>query len=253
MPQQLTRMVKDEFQVDVHVRISGKTLWIYVPLDDLIETEAGGWNKEGLEKINKVINATHRVILSTDAPIDFVAVLGADIKSYGVELLALEYVPDLKQAMMEKFSRGEYFMRSVRDVRFDPTVIGDLTGETRRYRDVTFDVFVCMQIMHRAKTLFAKDKLLSNLFELKTTAWTQKFGILKLEFEFLRKRYDLSPEEENIKPLDTVKMIAAEVIRNYGYKDIQGVELTDTFSEESVKLNLEELEQLEIDLPEYRD
>ncbi len=69
----------------------------------------------------------------------------------------------------------------------------------------------------------------------------------------MRKRYDLSPEEETIKPLDYVKQIAAEVIQNYNYKDIQGVELTDTFSEETIKLSLDELKKIKVELPEYRD
>ncbi len=253
MPQQLARMVKNEVGIDIHIRITGKTMWIYVPMTDLIEEKTAGWNKAGLEKLNKIMNAAHRVILSTDAKLDFLAVVGADIKKFGVALLTVEYIPDLEQAVLEKFSRGEYFMRSVRDVRFDPTLIGDTTGETQSYRDITFDEFICMQIIHRAKSLFARDKKLNNLFELKTTSYTQKFGILKLEFEFMRKRYDLSPEEETIKPLDYVKQIAAEVIQNYNYKDIQGVELTDTFSEETAKLSLDELRKIKVELPEYRD
>ena len=253
MPQQLTRMVKDELQIDIHIRITGKTMWIFIPLTDLIDEKTAGWDKAGLEKVNKVMNAAHRVILSTDAKLDFLAVVGADVKKFGVALLAVEYVPDLGQAVLEKFSRGEYFMRSVRDVRFDPTLIGATTGETQSYSDISFDEFICMQIIHRAKNLFIKDKKLNNLFELKTTSYTQKFGVLKLELEFLRKRYDLNPEEETIKPLDYMKLITAEVIQNYNYKDIQGVELTDTFSEETIKLSLDELKKIKVELPEYRD
>ena len=67
-----------------------------------------------------------------------------------------------------------------------------------------------MQIVNRAKSLFLKDKQLSSLFEIKSTNWEEKFGIIKLEIEFLKKRYDLSAQEEAIKPIDYVKMIAAQ-------------------------------------------
>ncbi|MFA5039666.1 MAG: hypothetical protein WC732_08340 [Candidatus Omnitrophota bacterium] len=253
MPQQLTKVVKDELKADVHVRVVGKTLWIFVPMDNLIDEQTAAWQKSGLETLNKIMNVAHRVILSTDAPVEFLAVAAADVKKFGVELLALEYIQDLREAVLEKFSRGEYFMRSIRDVRFNPLLIGDILGENRAYHDITFEEFISMQIIHRAKNIFAKDKTLSPLFELKTTSWTEKFGILKIEFEFVRKKYDLSPEEEKINPLETVTMITAQTIRNYDFKDIQAVELTDTFSKETVKLSLEELGKVQVKLPEYTE
>ena len=114
---QLVKLVKDEQKIDIACHTSGKTLWVYIPLNNLIEEKTMGWNIPGVERMNKVLDSVHRVILSSDAKIDFLAFIGADVKKYGVELLIIEYIPDIQQAVLEKFSRGEFFMRSVRDVR----------------------------------------------------------------------------------------------------------------------------------------
>ena len=248
---QLVKLVKDEQKIDIACHTSGKTLWIYIPLNNLIDEKTMAWNIPGIERMNKALDAVHRVVLSTDAKIDFLAFIGADIKKYGVELLIIEYIPDIKQAVLEKFSRGEFFMRSVRDVRFDPTLIGDSSGESRKYYDIPFDQFICMQIVNRTKNIFVKDKQLSNLFEVKSTNWEEKFGIIKLEIEFLKKRYDLSAAEEAIKPIDYVKMIAAQVVTTYDYKNLQAVEITDTFSKDTARFSLADLKKVKINLPEF--
>lgn len=250
MPQQLVKLVKEETSSDIKVHISGKTLWVFAPMDNLVDEKTAEWQKPALEQLNKITNVVHRVILSSDAPIDFIVISAADVKKFGIELLAIEYTNDLKEAVLERFSRGEYFMRSIRDVRFDPLLIGDELGENRPYHDITLKEFICLQIIHRTKNIFARDKTLGSLFELKTTSWSEKFGILKLEFEFIRKRYDLNPEEEKIDPLETVKMVTAKTVTTYDQKDIEAVELTDTFSKETKKLTIKELKSLKIDLPE---
>lgn len=253
MPDQLTRLIKEEAEADVRVRVVGKTLWVFLAMDNMVNDKTNTWEPKSLEKFNKIMNTVHRVMLSTDAPIDFLAFIAADIKKFGVEFMVVDYIQDLKEAVLERFSRGEFFMRSVRDIRFDPMLIGDTMGENVNYHDISFEEFISLQIIHRTKNLFAKDKTLDSLFDLKTTSWDEKFSILKIELEFIRKRYDLSPEEEKIKPLDYVVMITAQTFNNYAFKDVQAVELTDTFSKDIVKMSREDLEKVQIKLPEYSD
>ena len=253
MPDQLTRLIKEEAKVDVRVRVVGKTLWVFLPMENMVNGKTGTWEPKSLEKFNDVMNTIHRVMLSSDAPIDFIAFVAADIKKFGVQFLVIDYLQDLKEAVLERFSRGEFFMRSVRDISFDPMLIGDTLGENIDYHDITFGEFISLQIIHRTKNLFARNKTLDSLFDLKTTSWEEKFGILKIELEFIRKRYDLNPQEEKIKPLDEVVMVAAQTFHNYDFKDIQAVELTDTFADETKKLTLADLEKVKVTLPEYSD
>ena len=246
---QLARLIKEEINLNATCRVSGKTLWVYLPLEDLVENDKVSWNAPGLEKVNKAIGVVHRVVLSSDADLDFAAVVGADVKKYGVAITVIEYVPDFKEAVYEKFSRGEFFARNVRDVNVNPETVGDLTGETMNTYDISFSHFLGLQILSRTRNIFAKDKTLSRIFEVKSVSQSEKFGIIRLEFEFTKKTYDLSAEEEAIRPLDTAAMVVALVIRNYNYEDFQQIVLIDTFADANVKFTPEAIRKIKIKLP----
>lgn len=250
---QLTKLVKEERKIDVTCRITGKTLWVYLPLQNLVDEKKLTWSSAGLEEMSKVLSIVHRVILSTDAKLNFLSVIATDVKKYGVELMIIEYLPDIKEAILEKFSRGEFFSRSIKDVGLNAGAVNDLTGESKKFYDITFDQFVALQIIHRTKNLFAGDKTLDELFDIRSTSWSEKFGIIRIEFEFMKKKYNLPPQEEKIKPLDYAKMTAALVVKNYDFKNFQLIELTDTFSKESVKLSPQDLKKVKINLPRFED
>ncbi len=250
---QLVKLSKEEENIQVTAHITGKTLWTYIPLDNLINKETMGWNEEGIEKMSRILSIVHRVILSTDAKLDFAATVANDIKNYGVQLTTYEYLPDIREAILEKFSRGEFFMRSIKDVTINTASIGDISGESIQYHDINFDYFLGLQVIHRAKNLFAKDKTLSKIFDLRSTSLSDKFGIIKIDFEFIQKLYVLTDEEKKIKPLDYVKMLVADMVRGYDYKDFQAFEIKDTFSGESMRLDAKALKEVKINLPEFKE
>jgi len=254
LTQDIPKRVDEEHGIEATATIVGKTLWVYVPMEDLIEEETMTWHLPALERFSKVISVVHRMALSTDAHLDFLVFVAADIKHMGLEFIAMERLSDLKEAMLERFSRGEYFMRSIRDVGINPEGQGDRTGATRRFYDVSFDEFICLQIIHRIKSRFGRDELLSERYEVRSTTWSQKFGILKIDVEFVKKRYDPLPAGTDRPPLEWMKMIAARVVKTYDYYDkFQAIELHDSFAGERVTLTPEDLRETKIDLPEFRD
>ncbi len=253
LTKQLTDLVKKEENLDVTTHIVGKTLWVYLPSNSLVKDETATWDIKGLEEINKALSVAHRVILSTDAKIDFLVLDAVDVKQYGVELKVIEHIPDIREAILEKFSRGEFFLRSIRDVGVNPDLVGDLTGKSQKFYDVSFNQFIALQIIYRVKNLFLNDKVLSRIFEVRSSAWSEKFGIIKINLEFLKKKYDLTEEEEKIRPLDYAKMVTALVVTNYNYQNFQVLEITDTFAEETIKSSFADLKNVKISLPEFLD
>ncbi len=250
---QLVKLVKDEEKLNSVCHITGKTLWVYVPVENLIDEKDLSWSEKSLDKMSHVLSIVHRAILSTDAKLDFSIVIFSDVKKYGIQLINYEYIPDIKEAIMERFSRGEFFKRSIKDIAVIPAAINDTTGESVEFYDMTFDRFLGLQVMHRTKSLFAKNKMLNKIFELKSSSQTQKFGTIKIEFEFVKKTYILTPEEEKLNPLDFVTQIAAEVAKNYNYKDLQAFELKDTFSGKTNTLDVAALKKIKIALPKTED
>jgi len=247
-------MVREEENIEVTATIVGKTLWVYMPTDDLIDEKEMTWRLPTLERFSKAMTVVHRVALSTDAHLDFLVFVAADTKYMGLEFIAMEYLPDLKEAMLERFSRGEYFMRSIRDVGINPEGQGDTAGATRRYYDVSLDEFVCLQIIHRLKSLFARDETLAQRYEIRSTTWSQKFGVLKVNVEFVKKRYDPLPEGPERSPMEWMEMVAARVIKTYDYYDkFQAIELYDSFADERETLTPADLKQVKGGLPEFLD
>lgn len=253
LTQKLSKLAKEETGLQVSAHITGKTLWVYVPLDNLVKEKDMGWDEKGLEKVGQVLSIVHRVILSTDANLDFAVTVASDVKNFGIQLATFEHLPDVRQAILEKFSRGEFFMRSLKDITYNPAAVGDTTGESMQYYDVTFNRFLGMQVIHRVKSLFLKDKTLGKIFEIKSSSLNEKFGVIKIDLEFLKKTYVLTPEEEKIKPLDYVKMIAAKTVKGYDYTNFQAFELKDTFSGETALLNADDLRKIKINLPEFSE
>jgi len=238
----------------VSADVVGKTLWVYVPMEDLIDEKNMTWQLPALERFSKVMAVVHRVALSTDARLDFFVCIAVDVKYMGLEFIAMEYLPDLKEGILERFSRGEYFMRSVRDIGINPEAQEDKTGASRHFHDVTFDEFICLQIIHRTKSLFAREEDLSQRYEIRSTTWTEKFGVLKISVEFVKKRYDEGSGKDERPPIEYLKMISAQVIQAYRYYDkFQALELTDTFSADRVRLSPDEIKKIKVKLPEFRD
>ncbi len=254
LTQRIPEIVREEHGIEATATTVGKTLWVYVPLEDLIDGENMTWNLPALERFSKVISVVHRVALSTDAHLDFLVFVAADVTYMGLEFIAMEYLPDLKEATLERFSRGEYFMRSIRDVGINPEGRGDTTGATRHFYDVSFDEFICLQIIHRLKSHFARDEALAGRYEIRSTTWSQKFGILKVNVEFVKKRYDALPDDKERPPIEWMKMVAARVVKAYDYYDkFQTLELLDSFADERATLTPDALKAIKIDLPEIRD
>ena len=66
----IIRICKDEYNIDVKTEIAGKTIVIYLPLEDLMDFTFS-INQDASEKINDVILSVTRVTLSTDESYQF--------------------------------------------------------------------------------------------------------------------------------------------------------------------------------------
>lgn len=175
--------------------------------------------------------------------------VACDINAFGFQIITTEYLQDFKEAVFEKFSRGEYFQRSLKEFRTASETIGDKTGASLRYQDINFDEFICKQIIHRTEIVFSQDKTLKKIFDIRSSSWSQKFGIYRIELELFKKTYNLPDDENKIDPLDYIKMIVALTVKNYNLKNFQVFEITDTFTEKTVKVTPEDINKIKINLP----
>ena len=118
-------LCKDEYDLDVEVRIVGSTLGVYIPIEGLVDTDLKLDPKAG-EKIEDVALSIHRVIMSTDKPLKFYILTARDTETIGAEFLLTGYVYDVVRVRLLDISRGEYHKRILRDFKFNPIVAGEM-------------------------------------------------------------------------------------------------------------------------------
>jgi len=139
LEQSLKQICKEEYGVDhVQVRTVGKTIGVYLPLEELFSTDIEGILASGkvkniasfmqlspkaMDKVEDVLFSTSRVILSTDKPLDFYILKAVDTESTGISLILVGYVPDIKRVRFWDIPRSEYRKRVLHDLQVNYVVI----------------------------------------------------------------------------------------------------------------------------------
>ena len=118
-------LCKDEYDLDVEVKIIGSTLGVYIPIEGLVDKDLKLDTKAG-EKIEDVALSIHRVIMSTDKPLKFYILTARDTETIGAEFVLTGYVYDVVRVRLLDISRGEYHKRILRDFKFNPIIAGEM-------------------------------------------------------------------------------------------------------------------------------
>jgi hypothetical protein len=239
---------RDEYKLPVKSRLVGRTLWIYFPAEDLFVPVKKGdkpekyterfsldkneasfsdgsfklwysikkmpadkegyqqikFNKDVLEKINQIWSVLRRVIFSTHRAQDepqICAVVTSDIKN-GYEAKDVFHHLDLRKVSYQFISWTEYQHRAIYETAVSPIAIGDKEGRHIVYEDIPLGDFLAMQMQNRLKLKFQK------------------------------------PEVERSADIDKeVLKIAVAVIKIYGFKDFNSLELYNSATRSRAILN----------------
>jgi hypothetical protein len=188
----IIRLCRDEYNTEVRVKTVGKTLGVYMPVDNLL-TSALQPSEGSFEKLGNVLQVISRVALSTDADLEFITLVARDTKIPGFELVLTRYVEDIKRFMVGDISRGEYIKRMLLETRIDPKVLLlDLTlkdkeekkeqpeSEEFSIEEVHLSDFLAKQISRRIEEKFKEDKQLQ-----------RNFKVVAVSGEFIPKVTDL--------------------------------------------------------------
>jgi len=282
LKESIVRICKNEYKVDVKVATIGKTIVIYLPLENLMDFTFAV-TKEAGEKINDVILSVARVALSTDAQFDFYCVIAHDVRIPEIQIVIIKSVEDVKRLLLNDISRGEYSKRvlidlrlnpqsqkerSVKDVfrkmglddkwqeqvmndffRAEPTVLSDIGYWNKRFyiKDITLPEFLAEQMASRVRIEFREDKALVDGFNLKSAKGayipTQDGAIFRVEVLVEPKLVTSESKQEAAKKvLSVVVPIAAHVVHTYRFSDFSRVEIVNANDGSTVRISKEALE-----------
>ncbi len=267
LKESIIKICKNDYNIDVKVRVVGATVAIYIPLEDLMDFTFA-LTKNASEKINNVILSVSRVVLSTDAKVGFFCVIAHDVRIPEIQVIIIKSVNDVKRLLLNDISRGEYGRRILIDVRLspqsqkersvkevfqrmgldskwqdqvmndffrsEPAALGDIGYWNGRFyiKDITQPEYMAEQMASRVKIEFRENKVLSDNFLLKMSrgSYLSKGAQRYFRIEFLaepRSYQDVPGAGIGDKVLEAAAGIAANVVHNYKFEDFNYIEIVN--------------------------
>ncbi len=113
VPDSIEKICREEYKMDATARVVGKTVGALLYVDELIDSR-GQLPKDVQEKMGKIVQVVTRVALSTELPLDFLAVVLRDRKSNN-ELTITRSIDDTRRANAEVIGADESISRTLFD------------------------------------------------------------------------------------------------------------------------------------------
>jgi hypothetical protein len=278
----ILKVCKDEYKLDVKAETVGKTVAVYVPLENLIDFTFSITKSAG-EKINNVILTVSRVALSTDAKFDFYVVIAHDVRIPEIQIVIIKTVDDVKRFLLNDISRSEYAKRMIIDIRFspqaqkehaiqeifekaaidkkaqedvmseffrsEPTGLGDIGYWNNRFyiKDIQMSEFAAEQIASRVKMAFHEDKALMDSVLLKAVkcVYSDKDGKKLFKLDITAERKQAPKPDEKVDDSAIVKAALdaiSQVVHVYELKDFNEADIAYEKDREPLKVSKDELE-----------
>jgi len=219
---EIKNICKDEFDIEVTVRFSGETLWIYAPFETLI-AEDGQWNRKAQSSRVKIFFTLGRVFLSMDNPPKLYCLLVSSIKGTGLDTYTIGYIPD-----MIKFDLG-FISPEERDKRVvfisfpNPSAIDDDKGAHIQEYDISIGEFIAYLVRQSLEKKFNSPPLNKN-FQLKKVFTHYWANNLKVNFDIRT----TTPQEGLTNPFDEARRTAKEILDIYNSSgDIAEIEVNN--------------------------
>lgn len=218
----IKNICKNEFNIDAKVRFSGETIWVYAPLDQLID-EDNQWNEEVQNTRVKIFHTLGRVFLSMNNPPKFYCLLASDIKEVGLDTYTIGYIPDMIKFDLGFISSEERDKRVVFIFFLNPSALGDASGEHVQEYDIPIGEFIAYLVRQNIEKKFSFPRFSGNFKFKKIFAYYQNSN-LKLSFNIKT----VNSQENLINLFDEVRKMTKEIFDIYNFSlGIAEIEIND--------------------------
>ena len=229
--------------LDASVRFIDHTLAVQLNYPDALSHTGDqvGLGPAFDDATHKTLSATHRVLLSTDAPIEFYVLLISDPHTPGVYLTIVRYVDDIKRANANMLDTPEMFARTIFEVNYIGSA--SLTLEEYVPREIRLEEFLSWQLARRIQHALSDELQL-----LGTPAIVGRCGGKFENGQFVFS-LDVSPttegqlnEETMQKVFQTSTNMIAKVLSNYQFESFDSVRLIHPLTGRNIVLPKARLE-----------
>lgn len=227
----ITTLCQQEYKVEPKVWLLGETVLIYIPLPRLITKEVK-WDKDTMEKINKVMMGACRVLLSMKPRPKFMELIASDTKEYGIDYSIITWIPDIVKYQLQFISRDEFSRRNVIKIKENSKALSDAEGNHIEKKEIVLEDFLAEQISQRIYLKFGPDSPLKDYFKVKgvVAKFDQDTFAIQADIEEIKE-----PPKVHYNIQKEIAKIVAYVVKEYEFKDFLLVDIDNTATgEESV-------------------
>jgi hypothetical protein len=224
----ITKICKEEFNIEVKVWEKGDTIWIYAPFDKILG-EDNQLDKKVSEGMRRIFLSLRRVILSMDTPPKFYAFVVSDIKTIGADLYYIDFIPDMIKFNMEFISINEMQEREVFFNSLNPQALGDKEGKHISTYEITMGEFIAYLIKQKMERTFTSPEVKDN-FKINESRTNYYHGRIEITFDIMVQKY----KEGLPYPFDEAVNITKKFLKIYEFpEDIKEIEIKDTFNKKN--------------------
>jgi len=145
----IQRICEREYRLHVSTRQVGKTLAVHLHHAGILQQVGNqiGLSPAANEVLGNVLEAVHRVTLSSNALTSFYLLLVSDPAVPGAYLTIVRYLDDVRRANANMIAPTEFFSRTILDLKF--LGMPGLNLEQLILQDIQFEQFLSWQLARR--------------------------------------------------------------------------------------------------------
>jgi len=204
-------LCRKEYGIEAHGKLLGKTLYVACSLDGLVGQDLE-LQQQALKKLEGAMLSATRISLSTDAEVDFVALIAHDPR-LKVNVSLLRYLPDIKSLIYLRIPRSDFEERLVMETGNS----GEDLGTDEDWHDVSMAEFLARLTASRLQRQVSGNPLVSTFFNIRDVRGHVRDGELTLTLEKFEDAADAEVMGDILR--SSVERVAADVIRKYNGKD----------------------------------
>ncbi len=217
------QLLEDEGLHIIGTRLADRTLAVQLDEPNTLEQSGQqfGFGAGFDETLRKAFTVLHRVLLSTDAQIDFYVLLVSDPKYPGTYVTIVRYMDDIRRAYANMFDMSEILARTIFDLKYAGP--GPLTLE--HYVPIRLEQFLSWQLARRIQ---------SKLMDALEPSGTALVGRCDGEFRDGQFVFSLNVGPSTMVPLDDLTIrkafetssdVIAHVLSDYRFSSFESVRL----------------------------
>ena len=227
LAQDLQDLYLHEYHLPARVQLLGNSLNVSCAIEGLLKSADGGVEFSPTTKANgtlgDVTEAIHRVALSTDAPVEFYAILASDPTVPGAWLMLVRSLEDVRRVYASAISPVEFWQRTVSHLQYDPAQAVDLSHQY--VHGLTLESFLAMQMSKRLQNLFKGDQDLQATYRVGTCAGEFRQGTFQFVVELAPKESGPMGDEETDLIFDEALRLIASILHDYHFDRFNEIQL----------------------------